>query len=108
MYTALIQTDTTGRNYIINNNNIERGQLNVMNNDHLLTLACHIVIKAKQNELDKQQNQKYYQFAIDYYGLVTLNEYYAVQKMWVLFKNRLGTRNYFDNFYNFLAKLPQS
>ena len=108
MYTALIQTDVTGRNYIINNNNVEKGQLDTINNDHLLALACHVVIRAKQVELDRQQKGKYYQFAIDYYGLVTMNEYYATQKMWVLFKNRLNTRNYFDNFYNFLAKLPQS
>lgn len=69
----MIQTDANGRNYIINNNNIEKGQLNTMNNDHLLSLACHVVIKGKQNELDKHQNEKYYQFAIDYYGLVTIN-----------------------------------
>lgn len=106
-YSALIQTDITGRNYIINNHNIEKGQLDIINNNHLFSLAAHVVIKAKQAELDKQQNGKYYQFAIDYYGLVTINEYFVTQKMWVLFKNRLGTRNYFDNFFNFLAKLPQ-
>lgn len=37
-----------------------------------------------------------------------MNENYAIQKMAILFKNRLNTRNYFDNFYNYLARLPQT
>lgn len=42
-------------------------------------------------------------FAIDEYGLFTMNANYFADKIQFYFNNRL---HYYDNFYNYLAKLP--
>jgi hypothetical protein len=105
-YIDLVDADNQKRNAIINDHRIQKGNLNPQNDYHLYSLSSHLAIQSKQKDLDTSQNGKFYKFAIDDYGLITMNENYAPQKMGVLFKNRLNTRNYFDNFYNYLAKLP--
>lgn len=104
-FIELANADVPQRNAMLGQ--VERGNLNPQNVYHLYSLAGHLVLQAKQRELEPQ-DQKFFKFAIDHFGLVTMNENYAPQKMHVLFKNRLNTRNYFDNFYNYLARLPQS
>lgn len=105
-FIKLTTSDTQNREQILKH--VEKGFLKASDTYHLYALAAHLTIQTKQAELDKQPKGKYTNFAIDYYGLVTMNENYAGQKLSVLFKNRLRTRNYFDNFYNYLAKFPQS
>jgi hypothetical protein len=108
-YLKLLISNLPDRNEALSKNGIQRSNLDPNNIYHLYSLAAQMAVQLKQKELDQTQKEsKYQQFAIDYYGLVTMNEYYGPQKMYILFKNRLNTRNYFDNFYNLLAKLPQS
>jgi len=81
--------------------------MNVNDLNVAFTLASQIVIQRRQGQLNYNQDKYegfYRKFAIDEYGLLTINSYYFPDKMWFYFTNRL---RYFDNFFNYVAKMAQ-
>jgi len=71
------------------------------------TVAAHIIIKRKQLDLDRQalgNPPKYRNFAIDDYGLITMNANYFPDKMVFYFNVRW---HYHDNYFSHTALLPQ-
>jgi len=83
------------------------GHMNVNDLNGAFTLASHIVIQRRQTQLNDGQDKfedVFNKFAIDEYGLFTINSYYFPDKMWFYFTNRL---HYFDNFFNYAAKMAQ-
>lgn len=105
-YTYLVE-HTTEIGQIMDQYRVQAGQLDRNNLNMAYTLASQIVVQRRQRELDERGEKfegGFGRFAVDEYGLFTMNSFFFPDKMWFYFNNRL---RYHDNFFNYAAKMPQ-
>jgi len=69
------------------------------------TLAACLILNKKQQVLDSAHKTGFNKFAVDHYGLYTINSNYFPDKMAFFFRNKYRL---YDNFYSFLARMPQN